>query len=255
MPPFDALLNQDVSGVLGIQKWEPLNLNEGKEGDGGNGLLPFPTFLHRTEQERVQNLVQEIAGWSMQSSSAELEACATPGTTLPVSWEVTEKVDGSSMTVFIRDDDVGICSRNCRVPITLPEDTDADVTQIEEEVEEEVDNSKGKGKGKGKGKSKSKGKSKGPGDAFLELARREDLIGKLRSLNRNIAVQGEMLGPGVQGNPYKLPHTQFFCFDIFDIDRGQYIDPVARRQLCQQMGLNHVPLVSEDRLGYMCLFV
>lgn len=231
-PPFDGLLNHDVSGVLGIQKWEPLN-----EGKIGNGLLPFPTFLHRTEQERIQNLVQEIAVWSMQSSSI----------TLPVSWEVTEKVDGSSMTVFIRDDDVGICSRNCRVPLALFED-DTDVIQ-----NEEVEDSNGKGKGKEK--SNGKGKSKGPGEVFLELALREDLIGKLRSLNRNIAVQGELLGPGVQGNPYKLPCTQFFCFDLFDIDRGQYIDPVTRRQLCQQMGLNHVPVVSEDRLGCVCMYV
>ena len=235
-PPFDGLVNQDISGVLGIQKWEPVI-----DAKDGNGLLPFPSVFNRTEQERVQNLVQEIATWSMQLP-AKQESSASSSL---VSWEVTEKMDGSSMTIFIRDDDVGICSRNCRVPLTLSEEADdtQDVTRDEQKGDH-----KGDSKGKGK-KSKSTGKSKGPGDVYSELARRADLVGKLRSLNRNIAAQGEMLGPGVQGNPYKLPNTEFFCFDLFDIDRGQYIDPATRRQICQQIGLNHVPVVTEDRLG------
>jgi hypothetical protein len=56
----------------------------------------FPSRIPKTDQERIQNL------------SAELEEWKTKGLT----WEITEKLDGSSMTVYVMDGDVGVCSRN-----------------------------------------------------------------------------------------------------------------------------------------------
>ena len=127
-------------------------------------------------------------------------------------FEVSEKLDGTSLTAFVCNGDEGICSRNLRVPLH-PEPGE-------------------------------------PDNVYSHLARRDDLIGKLRSLNRNIAAQGELLGPSIQENKYNLTDTRFYCFDLYDIDRARYIDPAARRQLCQQIGLTTIPLVDEDRLGY-----
>jgi RNA ligase (TIGR02306 family) len=54
---------------------------------------PFPGRIQKTDQERIQNL-PELLNLRDQV------------------WEVTEKLDGSSMTAYRNDEDFGVCSRN-----------------------------------------------------------------------------------------------------------------------------------------------
>jgi len=80
----------DVSAPLNIQKWEapvPAQL-------AGDVRGAFPSFVPKTDQERIQNLTEEFDSWSK------------------LTWEVTEKLDGSSMTVYFNNGDFGVCSRN-----------------------------------------------------------------------------------------------------------------------------------------------
>jgi hypothetical protein len=63
---------------------------------------------------------------------------------------------------------------------------------------------------------------------------------------RNIAVQGEVMGPGIQGNREQLKKPEFYIFDIFDIDRGEYVSPAERHALVEQFctfwpQIKHVP--------------
>lgn len=81
----------DVSELLGIQKWEPP-----AEFRAANAKGSFPYFIPKTDQERIQNLSKELAKWNATQHQ----------------WQVTEKIDGSSMTVFYKDGEVGVCSRN-----------------------------------------------------------------------------------------------------------------------------------------------
>jgi len=68
---------------------------------------------------------------------------------------------------------------------------------------------------------------------------------KLRGLGgRQIAVQGEIIGPSIQGNKYKLDKPTFFVFDIYDIDARGYLNPDERQALTQELGLNHVPVLN-----------
>jgi len=39
---------------------------------------------------------------------------------------------------------------------------------------------------------------------------------------RNIAIQGEICGPGIQGNKYKMKEACLFVFNIYDIDEQRY---------------------------------
>lgn len=82
---------QDVTELLGIQRWEPP-----AEFRAANVKGSFPHFIPKTDQERIQNLSKELAKWNSEGHQ----------------WQVTEKVDGSSMTVFYKDGEVGVCSRN-----------------------------------------------------------------------------------------------------------------------------------------------
>jgi RNA ligase (TIGR02306 family) len=79
------------------------------------------------------------------------------------------------------------------------------------------------------------------------LARALDLEAKLRALEpgRRLALQGELVGHGIQGNPYALRDQRFYVFDVWDVDRADYLRPDARRTLCARLGLEHVPVLFE----------
>lgn len=81
----------DVTEFLGIQKWEPP-----QEFRAANAKGSFPYFIPKTDQERIQNLSRSLEKWNAEKHQ----------------WQVTEKIDGSSMTVFYKDGEVGVCSRN-----------------------------------------------------------------------------------------------------------------------------------------------
>ena len=81
----------DVTEILGVQKWEPP-----AEFRAANAKGSFPHFIPKTDQERIQNLSRSLEKWNAEKHQ----------------WQVTEKIDGSSMTVFYKDGEVGVCSRN-----------------------------------------------------------------------------------------------------------------------------------------------
>lgn len=180
----------DMTEALGIQKWEapvPARL----AGDV-NGV--FPNFIPKTDQERIQNLSKELDEW----------------THTDYTWELTEKLDGSSMTVYIMNDKFGVCSRNY-------------------DLKESDTNS------------------------FWQVARMQQLENVLRSLDINIALQGELVGEGIQSNPYNIKGQQFYIFDIYNIDKGEFLSAADRQLFARNFNMNHVPIIDSDfRLNKNC---
>jgi RNA ligase (TIGR02306 family) len=175
--------DEDVSEELNIQKWEaPVSAQLAGVSKGS-----FPSFIRKTDQERIQNLKREYAEWQEEG----------------LVWEMTEKLDGSSMTVFVNEEESGVCSRNLNL----------------KESEE---------------------------NAFWKVAIRENLIDKIKSTGKNIALQGELVGPGIQGNKYNLSDIDFYLFDIYDIDKQEYYTPEQRWMLVLQLGLKHAPILSHE---------
>jgi len=78
------------------------------------------------------------------------------------------------------------------------------------------------------------------------LARQHDIEGKLRKLNRNIAVQGEILGQKIQGNKYKLQAHKVLIYSIFDIDRYAYLNYEDFITLAREAGFETVPILRDD---------
>ena len=79
-------------------------------------------------------------------------------------------------------------------------------------------------------------------NVYAKLYHELEIHGKLRALGRQLAVQGEIIGPRIQGNKYKRAKQEFYVFDIYDIDRQEYVRAAERMQLCATLGLNHVPV-------------
>lgn len=85
------------------------------------------------------------------------------------------------------------------------------------------------------------------GNTFWDVARAENIEVKIREVfgSNNVALQGELIGPGVQGNIYKLNKHEFRVFDIYDVNAGAYLRPEFRRALVYKMGLTHVPILDD----------
>jgi RNA ligase (TIGR02306 family) len=176
----------DVTEPLNIKKWEmqvPAQL-------AGQVKDNFPTEIPKTDQERIQNLTKEI------------KAAQESG----LLFELTEKLEGSSMTVYRIRGEFGVCSRN----IDLKRDKN---------------------------------------NSFWATAIAEDIDAKMQAVDEwwDFAIQGELIGPGIQGNIYNLSKPEFRVFDVYNIQTGEYLQPLVRRNLINRMGLKHVPVLAVDK--------
>jgi RNA ligase (TIGR02306 family) len=178
----DVYEGLDVSGMLGIIKYEPPILAElaGKV----KGL--FPSFIPKTDEERVQNLSSEYVSWKDQT------------------FYVTEKLDGSSATYYIKDGEFGVCSRNLEL--------------LETE-----------------------------GNTFWKVARDLDLENKMKSVGINFSIQGELIGEGIQGNPYKIKGQTVKFFNLYDIDIKDYYNlEYFEKIIKEEMSLDTVPILDRN---------
>jgi hypothetical protein len=168
----------DLSEVLNIQKYEapiPACLAGTVKGN-------FPSFFPKTDEERIQNLTKKFESFK------------------EYTWEISEKLDGSSCSFYYNNGDFGVCSRN----IDLKEDYT---------------------------------------NTFWRMAAQYNVEFNLEKLGENIVIQGEIVGEGIQGNPYKLQGQHFYVFNIYDIDEGEYYSPEERRELCSELSLKNVPIL------------
>ncbi len=78
------------------------------------------------------------------------------------------------------------------------------------------------------------------------VAKQYDLENKLRQVGRNLAIQGEIIGPSIQSNKYELKQLTLMLFNIVDIDRYAYLDYADFVALAYDMGLTTVPILRED---------
>jgi RNA ligase (TIGR02306 family) len=83
-------------------------------------------------------------------------------------------------------------------------------------------------------------------NSFWQIARKYDLENKLKSSGRNLAIQGEVYGPGIQGNLLGVKEIEFRAFNLFDIDNHKYLDWKELQEFCFN---NHIPIVDTINTG------
>lgn len=178
---FDIQEDADCTMSLGIAKYEPpvpACLN-------GIAKGAFPSFIPKTDETRVQILQDFLDRYKG-------EVCY-----------VSEKVDGSSATFYVNNQEFGVCTRN----LELVED---------------------------------------PENTIWKIARESDIESKLRATGTNIAVQGEVIGEGVQGNPLKLRGQSIKFFNVVDIDRREYLSFDKFMEFMRKLALETVPVIAVD---------
>lgn len=80
------------------------------------------------------------------------------------------------------------------------------------------------------------------------IADRYKIHEKLKSLNRNLALQGESLGPKIQKNIYNFSDYEFCAFLMFDIDKQEYLSFVEMQSLCRELNIPMVPVVGFGKI-------
>jgi RNA ligase (TIGR02306 family) len=64
----------------------------------------------------------------------------------------------------------------------------------------------------------------------------------------NYALQGELVGPKIQGNWYNLNDYAIFIFDVYDIVNRRYLDFMKYREYCEGLNLHMVPVQYRTKL-------
>jgi RNA ligase (TIGR02306 family) len=85
-------------------------------------------------------------------------------------------------------------------------------------------------------------------NTYWKLARALDIENKLRSLNGNFAIQGELIGEGVQGNKYALKGQKLYFFNVFNIDTYAFLGFDDFKNTLEKLDLNIVPILENDYL-------
>jgi RNA ligase (TIGR02306 family) len=180
----------DVTDLLGVRKWEPpLPVGMGGRVKGG-----FPGFLPKTDETRVQVLEPVLLRHRGKTFS------------------VTEKLDGTSFTAFLRAGTFGICSRNLWMD-------EADETNV-----------------------------------LVRVARRLRLEEGLRAARErrgiDLAVQAEVIGPGIQKNKYELKEVTLRVFSVLDVGAYRLLDHATALDVIRELGLEPVPQLGTVVLNH-----
>ena len=195
--PIDILKNYegsmeeetDVTDFLKVKKREEIEFDKPFYKNAQNfRKSTFPPFIQKTDETRVQVLQKQLDKANGKS------------------FVVTEKLDGTSFTAFIREGKFGICSRNMEVALNVP-------------------------------------------SPYSDVAIANDLENKFKELRENVipydfAIQGEIIGNGIQGNKYKLQGFECRLFNFFNIDKqkdiGFYVGDVKEFEDFQGFTLGQV---------------
>lgn len=171
----------DVTELLGIRKWEP----PAPVGMGGKVKGGFPGFLPKTDETRVQVLETVL----------ERHRGRT--------FYVTEKLDGTSFTAFLRQGEFGICSRNLWMD-------ESDATNVLARV-------------------------------AVAVKLEEKLRAARERLGFDLAIQAEVIGPGIQKNKYALKLVTLRVFNVLNVDAYRLVDHSVMLEVLRGMELESVP--------------
>lgn len=82
---------------------------------------------------------------------------------------------------------------------------------------------------------------------FWSTVRKYDLVEKIRG--KNIAVQGEQYGQGIQGNKLSVEGVHFAIFNVKDLDTGKYYGYEELVDFCESIGVPMVQCITVHQFG------
>jgi ATP-dependent RNA circularization protein (DNA/RNA ligase family) len=83
-------------------------------------------------------------------------------------------------------------------------------------------------------------------NTFWKVARELGIEVNMLDMSGNLAIQGEIIGEGIQGNPYKIKGQTLRVYNAFDIDTQEYLPLEKFKLTVKVLGLETVPIIDED---------
>jgi RNA ligase (TIGR02306 family) len=83
-------------------------------------------------------------------------------------------------------------------------------------------------------------------NTLWKLAREHKIEEKLKSLNKNYAIQGEIIGESVQSNKYNLRGQDIWFFNVYDIDEHRFLDFEEFVFFFKNLNLKTVPVLETN---------
>ena len=191
----------DVTEVLGITKWERPDAEDyGNKGEPKKKTRQYPKWLmrfawfrqlvYRLEGRRTSNAFPSFVS---KTDEVRIQNCPWMLDDRNKEWVVTEKIDGTSGTFAVKKGkkrwgrqtyEYYVCSRNRRI---FGDD----------------------------------------GSIYVAVFKKYNMERALRELIEHlgcdwVCIQGECIGPGVQGNKYKLKEPAFYAFNFITSDIGRW---------------------------------
>jgi len=209
-------VGSDVTEVLGITKYDPQAQQEATLVRNMPRQNKFARFMMRFKWYRKFFAKSKRKGgfpeWIVKTDEVRIQNLSTLfeiEKKKKTRFSVTEKLDGQSATYFLRKVskrryEFGVCSRN--ILLNTP------------------DNS-----------------------SYWTVARQYDIENVLRQLigdDNTIVLQGEICGPGIQGNKYQFDRYEFFAFNLIYPNHK-----CSTREIVNSLasfGIRAVPIVEED---------
>lgn len=203
----------DVSGIIGVVKYEPPADDSGQPGPRVNmrSKGKLPSYVPKTDQTRIQNLGRLIEKYKGK-----------------IFW-VSEKLDGSSFSSYYNNGSFGVCSRN----FDITKKKRSFMERIKRWISRHIFR-------------KREMNHKDRIDAWNKVAIKYDIENKLKALGRNIVLQAELIGVKIQKNKYRLDDIDLYIFDIYDIDKATYVDFTELVKITESLGMKMVPIIDAN---------
>jgi RNA ligase (TIGR02306 family) len=210
----------DVTELLKIELYEAPVKMSSRSGQFGQPAGKFPSFVRKTDQERIQSL-----------NETQIQALEHK------TYEITEKLDGTSATYYYNRKHFGVCSRNLELKTSFGKNF---FQRCIEWFRKKVLWRQFK-------------KQFGfPKSIYEEMAALHNLDKTLpefcKETGHHYAIQGEIVGATISNNRLKLNDIEFYVFDIFDIDKQTYLDATERYAIAERLELRHVPIIEAEHV-------
>lgn len=216
-PELD-LSNEDHAETLKVEKWESMEATRTGGVLAGKPKGKFPSFIPKTDQERLQNLPHyfKLHRDTLFEETMKLDGSSITAFKVAAELPWWKRIVNKVVPGYYLEERFGVCSRNLELK---PSD----------DFSKTFDND---------GKPSQYNQSD-----FWATALKYKLDEKVPL---GYAVQAELIGPRIQNNHEKVEELELHVYDVYDIEAGKYLNPEERNRMMYKelAGVPHVKVVQ-----------
>ena len=217
-PELRSINVEDYAELLKVEKYDVEVASPRGSLKTGDAKGRFPSFIPKTDQPRLQNLLHYFEAYSDHEFEESLKLDGSSVTMYKIPRKVTlwDKLKSLFTRVEPKDYSFGVCSRNLEI-------------KRSDKFEATFDN--------------DGFKSTYRQSDFWEVAHKYEVE---KSLPVGYAIQGELVGTKIQGNHENVDELEMYVFNIWNINEERYLTTEEKQYMMSgtMQKIPEVPIVS-----------